>query len=181
MGAIIQTTMNVRGLSQLADELASFGEAVAKKHMLKATMEASASVLEYARKKAPRGKGNKRNSAGSKIGHLADDLQKVKAKARNGSEVRYVIGSYFHSGLLHLVEFGTQPHRQGQGDHPGSRPQPFLRPAIDEGGGEAIDVFAKRIMEGVYQEGAKRRAKIKRLEKYLTVVGLGIQRSGVRL
>lgn len=180
MGAIMQTSVKVRGLAELADSLSEFGEAIAKKHLLKATFEASATVLDLARQKAPRGSGRKRNSAGSKIGHLADDLQKVKAKSRTG-EVRYVIGSYNHGPILHLVEFGTQPHAQGKGQHPGSRPQPFLRPAIDEGGNQAIDAFARKLLEGVYVEGAKQAKKIKRLEKYLTTIGLGIQRAGVRL
>lgn len=182
MGAIIQSTMQVRGLAELVESLGEFGEAIAKKHLLRATFSSSSKVLELARQKAPRGTGTRKDSRGAGIGHLADDLWQNKAKSKNG-EVRYVIGSDEHGPLLHLVEFGTRPHWQPRSrrQHPGAVAKPFLRPAIDEGGGDAIAEFAKVILEGVYAEGAKAAKKTKRLSRYLTTIGTGIQRSGVRL
>lgn len=35
----------------------------------------------------------------------------------------------------HLVEFGTAPHRQTQGEHPGASAKPFMRPAFDSAKG----------------------------------------------
>jgi HK97 gp10 family phage protein len=42
-------------------------------------------------------------------------------------------------------EFGTAPHQQGAGEHPGHPAQPFARPAFDEKVGEALRIAADDI------------------------------------
>lgn len=55
----------------------------------------------------------------------------------------------------HLVEYGTAPHDNGRKDgrtHPGSRPQPFLRPAWDASR-DRILAEMKKILMATIEEG----------------------------
>ena len=56
----------------------------------------------------------------------------------------------------HLVEFGTEPHRQKKLgiQHPGARKRPFMRPAVDNKGEEAANVMANELYDAVI-EGLK--------------------------
>lgn len=64
--------------------------------------------------------------------------------------------------LLHLLEFGTEPHvNKGQfagTRHPGTDPQPFLTPAFEAHGKEAIKRFGDRMGPAVEKQ-ARRLAK----------------------
>jgi HK97 gp10 family phage protein len=61
--------------------------------------------------------------------------------------------------LLHLLEFGTDPHpNEGQfpgTQHPGTSPQPFLTPAFEEHGAEAIKRFGEKIGPAMEKQAAK--------------------------
>jgi HK97 gp10 family phage protein len=76
----------------------------------------------------------------------------------------------------HLVEYGTRPHRIGKGAraaresrkqaavekgglHPGTKAQPFMRPALDTKGDEARSVIARVMVSEVATAAAKRRAR----------------------
>ena len=77
------------------------------------------------------------------------------------------------SRRAHLREFGTGPHtirtkRKGvladketgavfgtEVQHPGTPAEPFLRPAVDEGGKRAIDAIGKSMARGIDREAKK--------------------------
>jgi HK97 gp10 family phage protein len=65
--------------------------------------------------------------------------------------------------LLHLLEFGTEPHENaGQfpgTHHPGTAAQPFLTPAFQEHGAEAIKRFGERLGPAVEKQAARLAAK----------------------
>jgi len=168
-------SVQVRGIAELRAALAELGDGIERRVLSRASKKAAAQCLAVAKWLAPRGGGGKENSAGSKIGHMADSLKVVETKTKAG-EIKQEIGSYTHSGLLHLVEFGTAPHdiqipvgRGGRGfgnsgrlvqayrtvKHPGSPAKPFLRPAIDNGGESAVAVFADEIEKGLKREATK--------------------------
>jgi len=165
MAGGIETTVRVEGLADLSRALREVSDAAERRVLVKSVRAASAYVLDLAKKKAPRGTGAKRNRAGKSIGHMADSLIVVSKKTRAG-QIKDVIGSATHGPLLHLVEFGTAPHAQKRGQHPGPRAQPFLRPAIDEGGEKAMDAFAAEMDAGLKREVARAgRAAARSLKK----------------
>lgn len=78
-------------------------------------------------------------------GELAKGL-KVGTRRRRGRVIAYLKASGPHRRIAHLVEYGTRAHNiaaKAKGwlsfmnvfaksvDHPGARPRPFLRPALD--------------------------------------------------
>jgi len=76
----------------------------------------------------------------------------------------------------HLVEFGTQGHSLGEDSslrrgmkmqfggtqHPGTKPQPFIRPAYDENYQSAIGIFKKEIRPAIVRNWEKMKRKIQR-------------------
>lgn len=63
--------------------------------------------------------------------------KRLKKGAIKGTPNRITPSRYFH-----LVENGTLPHALGNGKtHPGSRPNPALRPALDEKSGAAFSTI----------------------------------------
>ena len=68
--------------------------------------------------------------------------------------------------LLHLLEFGTDPHpNAGQFAgtmHPGTDPQPFLTPAFEEHGATAIKRFGERIGPAMEKQAARLARKVRR-------------------
>lgn len=61
--------------------------------------------------------------------------------------------------LMHLLEFGTEPHvNAGQfagTQHPGTTAQPFLTPAYEEHGQEAIKRFGQKIGPSIEKQAAR--------------------------
>ncbi|MHA6644566.1 HK97-gp10 family putative phage morphogenesis protein [Mesorhizobium sp. A623] len=54
--------------------------------------------------------------------------------------------------LLHLLEFGTEAHEV---NHPGTTAQPFLTPAYEAHGAEAITRFGEKIGPALEKQAAK--------------------------
>lgn len=91
---------------------------------------------------------------------------KLKAEPFTGSSE----GLIYPRNYAHLVEFGTKPHslrskKHGDSDsrparmHPGSRPRPFMRPALDNKRAEAIEVYRREMLAEVEKIKAKKRGK----------------------
>ena len=57
--------------------------------------------------------------------------------------------------LLHLLEFGVEPHKIGNINHPGHAAQPFLTPAFTEHGAEAIKRFGEKIGPAMEKQAAR--------------------------
>lgn len=57
--------------------------------------------------------------------------------------------------LLHLLEFGVEPHKIGNIDHPGHAAQPFLTPAFTAEGPNAIKIFGKEVGPETEKQAAR--------------------------
>jgi len=57
--------------------------------------------------------------------------------------------------LLHLQEFGVDPHKIGEIDHPGHAAQPFLTPAFHAEGRNAIKRFGERLGPALEKQAAR--------------------------
>jgi HK97 gp10 family phage protein len=57
--------------------------------------------------------------------------------------------------LLHLLEFGVDPHMIGGIAHPGHDPQPFLTPAFEAHGQEAIKRFGQKLGPALEKQAAR--------------------------
>lgn len=57
--------------------------------------------------------------------------------------------------LLHLLEFGVEPHKIGDIDHPGHAAQPFLTPAFEAEGANAMRRFGERIGPAIEKQAAR--------------------------
>lgn len=140
--------VNVKGLSDLAKLLEQVAPKI-ERNIMRGALRAGARVI------LPVAKGN----VNSISGELAASL-KAGSTARGGRVTGYVRTRHFRAKW---VEFGTKPHRiKAKGfmadgrlwggalalkiggrlvravDHPGARPKPFLRPALDANAGAAV-------------------------------------------
>lgn len=87
-------------------------------------------------------------------------VRKSRGRARHNPEFRLgFVGR--GRGIAHLVEFGTAPHWQPRRRwmHPGARPFPFMRPAFDVKGHEAMDITLRQLRDQVIIQAARLRAK----------------------
>lgn len=57
--------------------------------------------------------------------------------------------------LLHLLEFGVDPHKIGTIDHPGHAAQAFLTPAFTEHGQAAIKRFGEKLGPALEKQAAR--------------------------
>lgn len=72
---------------------------------------------------------------------------KVRTRVRRGEGRGYVVAAAPHA---HLVELGTRPHKiKRKVRHPGAKPHPFLRPAIDETANDALQRLAEVLAAAV--------------------------------
>jgi HK97 gp10 family phage protein len=154
-------SFEVQGLKELDQKLVELGKKSARKVMRAAVRSAGSPIL-----KAAKGLAKRIGDSGV----LARSL-KSKVKAYGGTIVAIIGPDHFAVGtgsdgrrqvptkIAHLVEFGTRPHVQpdrGGVIHPGSRQQPFMRPAWDTKKNEALAVIQRRVAEGIEKEAAKR-------------------------
>ena len=117
---------------------------------------AGAKVLERGvAARIPRGTGSR---------HMADSIDS-KAVVLNRAVLVEVGGKAPDGSLFHLVEFGTSPHSIEQPklgrtiEHPGAAAKPFMRPAVDEDGPEAVKVTGKTLGRLIEAEAARQRRR----------------------
>lgn len=144
------------GGRQLAEMLRTLPVKIEKNIMRSALRAGANEIRKEARERVPVDSGQLyrsiKVSTGSKRGRIT---AKLKAGGRLAPHA-------------HLVEYGTRPHkivaRNGSGltvggsvvrevDHPGARPQPFMRPALDAKSGEAIAAVAAKVRERLTAQG----------------------------
>ncbi|QOY96332.1 HK97 gp10 family phage protein [Massilia sp. UMI-21] len=128
-----------------------------EKNILRAAMRAGAAVFrEQAKANVPVDSGALRRSLKVSVNTKRG---KVTAKLKAGGRL---------APHAHLVEFGTKPHKikpkkqqalafgghvAREVDHPGARPQPFMRPAFDGRSTAAIAAVGAKIRERLTSEG----------------------------
>lgn len=187
----MKVTAKLTGLKELEAALADLEKTATRKAVARnALKKAGAPIAAKANELAPT--GNKRKLKGSVIvstkivgepgkaayaktmrataGNkgLATKAMRDARRAAKGTlpPVMMFVGPVETIFYSHLVEFGTKPHINGGkfagSKHPGTRPQPFLRPAWDSTQAEALtrisDELRSEIMKAAKRQ-AKRRAK----------------------
>lgn len=61
--------------------------------------------------------------------------------------------------LMHLQEFGVEPHKIGSIDHPGHAAFPFLTPAFTAEGANSIKRFGEKLGPSIEKQAARLAAK----------------------
>lgn len=100
-------------------------------------------------------------------GDLKDSVR-ISTKAKRGMVYAGVKAGNKKAWYVHLVEYGTRPHKikpkaaralsvggaaVAAVDHPGAKPSPFMRPAADESHQAATEAVAMRIRQRLTKEG----------------------------
>lgn len=103
------------------------------------------------------------------LGELKDSLR-VKTSSRNGVVSATLVAGGKKGWYAYMVEFGTTQHfirpkhakslfiaglNKTVVDHPGAKPKPFMRPALDEGQTEAFEATADYIRRRLEKEAAR--------------------------
>ena len=147
---------NITGGAELARFMATLSAKVEKNIMRSALRAGAVVIRDEAKANVPVDSG----------------LLKKSIRISGGSKGGTVTGSVKVGGRkaphAHLVEFGTRPHKIEPKDaealaingtpfrsveHPGARPQPFMRPAFDAKAQQAIAAVADQIRKRLTAEG----------------------------
>lgn len=162
--------VRVDGLSALEKALNELPEKIERNIIRSALRAGLKSIKAEAEARVPVRSGELRKSI------------KIKAKLIKGRPVAAVTAGNKQAWYAHLVEFGTGGFYEGTGKsvggpyvikaktkrglfipggahpvmsvtHPGSKAQPFMRPAFDAGNRAAIDGFAQKVRQRLTKEG----------------------------
>ncbi len=126
---------DLTGIEEMDRVLRDLGPRIARQVAGRSVKAGAEVVAERARELAP-----KDTEA------LADSITVVKGRRAQSDEVLYNIG--FEpptSRRAHLTEFGAE----------GSPAKPFMRPAMDEKAGAALDAMGEKMAQGMEREAAK--------------------------
>lgn len=151
--------MHISGLAEL-DKLLKSLPAKIEGNIMRGAVRAGAKVMESrAKQLVPVDNGDLRNSI------------KVTTRSRRGKVTALVKAGDKKAFYAGMVEFGTARHfikpknrkslffagmAREVVDHPGSKPTPFMRPALDNSQQEAVNAAAAYIRARLAKEVAKR-------------------------
>lgn len=154
-------------VSGLADLKKALDQLPAKieANIMRGAMRAGSKVMaEIAKEQVPVDSGDLRRSI------------RVTTRSRRGQVSATVRAGDKKAYYAHMVEFGTAQHLipkptkkkplkrislffggkvVSQVQHPGTSPQPFMRPALDKGMQPALDAFAEYVRKRLAKEAAK--------------------------
>lgn len=169
-------TVKLEGFAELEKELEKLGKTVTQKaSMRRALRKAAEPMVEAAKQKVPVDDGDLRDSItiSTRLNKRQGRMHRRMFRDDRASVELFLGPSYELGGggrHAHLVEFGTRPHiNKGKfagSQHPGTRPQPFMRPAWDEGARAILDRLKveladdiKRALLRAERKAARMRAK----------------------
>lgn len=164
------STLKIDGLAQLNKLLKELPAKIETNIMRGALREGSKQFLQRARDEVP-----------VKSGKLRKSLR-VSARVRQGKVTATMTAGNKVAFYAHMIEFGTASFYSGSGEsvgapyeikpngkalksgdnyfgkitQPGVKPQPFMRPAYDEGSADAIKAVAEYIKKRLEKEAAKK-------------------------
>jgi len=161
------TRMHVQGLAELEKALDNLSKSVGKSVLRKSLRKAAEPMRDLAKSIAPVDDGDLRDSI--IIGGLLNKSQKSRQRKLTEDErssIELFVGPSYKKGAGgrhgHLVEFGTAPHIVGGvfkgAKHPGTAPQPFMRPAFDAEARPTVARLGPLLMKEI-EKAAKRQAK----------------------
>jgi HK97 gp10 family phage protein len=154
-------TVHVKGLAELQkflDEL----PAKIERNIMRGALRAGANVIKEEAKQQLASNGS------VKTGELQRGL-KVSTRAKAGTVTASVKAKGKHQYIAHMIEFtGAAPHvinpKKGKAvtfggrmfkaiNHPGFKPRPFMRPALDGKAGAALVAVGEAIKKRLTKEG----------------------------
>ena len=162
----------IQGQEELLRNVRKLEKKVQKRIIRKALGKVARAVVKDARALVPRETGLLRESLGSvirfgkktgeafavigpRVEFKGKKVEKIRAGLR-GAKTKRKPANYGH-----LVEFGAKPHKQrfipvaggvirlGGDMHPGARPKPFLRPALEKNKTKALPMMAAEFEKGL--------------------------------
>ncbi len=159
--------MNVQGLADVERALDNLSKSVGRSVLRRSLRKAAAPMRDRAKELAPVDDGDLRDSI--IIGGMLDKSQRSKHRKLTKDErsaVELFVGPSYKLGAGgrhgHLVEFGTAPHILGGvfagAQHPGTSPQPFMRPAFDAEARPTIERL-RPLLWAEIDRAARRQAK----------------------
>lgn len=168
-------SFKLTGFRELEKALLKLGPKVSKSVTNKAMTAARKPVIKAIRTEAPVDDGDLKKAVGHKT--ITYKRRKIKTNII-GARSRWINrdGRKKNPALYaHLVEFGTVPHSVGDGkvmtigdrlitgpvDHPGSKPDPFMRRGWGKSKRTALARFLKSYRSGVAREARKARGTTK--------------------
>lgn len=133
-------TFTINGADQIVAALQDLGARPARKEGQHAILSAADVIADRARELCPVGPPSHEGAEkGEYPGSLRDAITVISAKGSE-TEVRAAIGFKKPvSRRAHLTEFGTSH----------SAAEPFMRPALDGAGEQAIDTAGKELWKGI--------------------------------
>ncbi|RPH38363.1 hypothetical protein EHM92_00330 [bacterium] len=165
--------ITIKGLDEIAKRLQALPEKLRRKSIRKALNDGTELVRAEAARLAPSGGTGAVMMAGHIIGFdggpkLKDNIvTKVSVGNTEGRAGMSDIDAYARVGIDykkvkhgHLVEFGAKPHKikikiNGKTitvQHPGAKKQPFMRPAFDNKGSDAVNTMTTQLAKAVEEE-----------------------------
>lgn len=160
----MSVTFQTDGFAELEEQLGGISEAAGKGALRRSLKKAAEPMAELARSKVPVGKGDLAQSIAVSVKLAKRQAGMHRKMFRNDkASVEMFLGPSYDLGAGgrhgHLVEFGTAPHiNKGQfagTKHPGTAPQPFMRPAWDADQVKLLDRIGQNMWEEI-QKSIKR-------------------------
>jgi len=150
------TNVHVKGLSELQAFLTALPAKMEANIMRSALRQGANVVKDEAKAKAPVATG------------LLRDGLKVSTRSRRGVVTASVKATGKHAYIARWIEYGTAAHEIGTKDggslffggifaekvqHPGSRPKPFMRPALEGKSQDALIAVGEAIKKRLTKQG----------------------------
>lgn len=145
------TSVQVRGLDEIERRLQQLPEKLRRRSIKTVLQEGLEIIANEARQRAPRRISHGWEAFVDRGTRLAEaivtklSVGAMKATGKVGIDYKKVSHG-------HLLEFGTKPHKIGKIQHPGNRPRPFMRPALDNKGEDSINHMTSQLAKAVEKE-----------------------------
>ena len=152
-----ERNVHFKGMSDLSKFLQTLTPRM-EANVMRAALNAGAKIVaDAAKNNCPVGPPGRENARiyGGYAGALRDSIRRGSSiKQRKGKVIAYVrAGGHARQKkadtyYAKFVEYGTMPH----GNHPGTSPRPFMRPALDAESEHALAVIANFIKNRLEQK-----------------------------
>ena len=164
-------TVTLEGFAELDRALEDLSRSAGKRVMRRALETAAEPLVELARAGVPRDKGTLARSmaVSTKLAKRQAGLHR-KMFRDDRAAVEMFVGPSYDLGAGgrhgHLVEFGTKPHINAGmfpgTKHPGTAPQPFMRPAWDQDQMALLDRLGREMWAEIGKAAARAARKAAR-------------------
>lgn len=166
--------LRIEGLADAERAMDNLSKAVGRNVLRRALRKAAEPMRVLAEELAPEQSGTLKGSI--RIGSLLNQSQtqlRRKMSLADRTAIELFLGPSYLRGAGgrhgHLVEFGTAPHVNGGlyagTHHPGTAPQPFLRPAFDAQARPTIERLKPLLWEEIERAAERAARRVARQEQ----------------